>query len=49
MRPLLAAILAALALGVAPQAHATPDTGCLPGPNDCAYIGALQRDGVDPT
>jgi hypothetical protein len=39
-------------LGVVPQAHADPTTDtdgtvCLPGPNDCQYIAALHRDGID--
>jgi hypothetical protein len=47
---ILAAAFAVTLLGVAPwEAHATPDDdwfGCLPGPSDCAYISALQRDGI---
>jgi hypothetical protein len=50
----IAVLLAPLALmlGAAPSAHADPTvdtdgTVCLPGPNDCQYIAALHRDGID--
>jgi hypothetical protein len=44
----LVALTGVFILSAAPQAHADPNNfGCLPGPNNCAYISALQRDGID--